>query len=148
MELTEGDESWWYLWWSWCLSFLAFSDLIYHLKDTGIGVFWLYCARPNLEVALKKLLHQQLKMLGSFSAMSWMEMCPYSYFRWCGYFQFSWVSFVTTDKFLVRAAKIISWVGFSWGHSLPVWFWTLFNSMKQPYYQKDVNQIILNHTTL
>ena len=24
--------------------FLAFSDLIYHLKDTGIGVFWLHCA--------------------------------------------------------------------------------------------------------
>ena len=24
--------------------FLAFSDLAYHLEDTGIGVFWLLCA--------------------------------------------------------------------------------------------------------
>ena len=24
--------------------FLAFSDLTYHLKDTGIAVFWLHCA--------------------------------------------------------------------------------------------------------
>ena len=24
--------------------FLAFSDLTCHLKDTGIGVFWLHCA--------------------------------------------------------------------------------------------------------
>ena len=24
--------------------FLAFSDLTYHLEDTAIGVFWLYCA--------------------------------------------------------------------------------------------------------
>ena len=24
--------------------FLAFSDLTYLLKDTGIGVFWLHCA--------------------------------------------------------------------------------------------------------
>ena len=24
--------------------FLAFSDLTYHLEDTGIGVFWLHCA--------------------------------------------------------------------------------------------------------
>ena len=24
--------------------FLAFSDLTYHLEDTGIGVLWLHCA--------------------------------------------------------------------------------------------------------
>ena len=24
--------------------FLAFSDLTCHLKDTGIGIFWLHCA--------------------------------------------------------------------------------------------------------
>ena len=52
--------------------FLAFSDLTFHLKETGIGVFlWflvaLYCQivrRPNLEVATKRLLHQQVKILG------------------------------------------------------------------------------------
>ena len=29
----------------WCLSFfLAFSDLAFHLKDVGVGVFWVHCA--------------------------------------------------------------------------------------------------------
>ena len=41
-------------------AFLAFSDLAYHLEDTGIGVFCLHCA----EVVIKKLLHQQVKLLG------------------------------------------------------------------------------------
>ena len=45
--------------------FLAFSDLTCHLEDTGIGVFWLHCAAwPNLEVATKRLLHQQVKIPG------------------------------------------------------------------------------------
>ena len=46
--------------------FLAFSYLTCHLKDTGIGVFWLHChmtlRRPNLELATKRLLHQQVKI--------------------------------------------------------------------------------------
>ena len=25
-------------------NFLAFSDLSFHLEDTGIGIFWFYCA--------------------------------------------------------------------------------------------------------
>ena len=36
------------------------------------------------------------------------ELCPYSYFRWCGYFRGPWVSFVTTDDFVVRVTKITS----------------------------------------
>ena len=28
-----------------------------------------------------------------------MEVCPYSYFLWCGYFQGPLVSFVMTDEF-------------------------------------------------
>ena len=35
-----------------------------------------------------------------------MEMRPYSYFWWCGYFLGTWVSFVTTDEFSVRATKL------------------------------------------
>ena len=54
--------------------FLAFSDLTCHLKATGIGVFWygnrcflvtqccLIVRRPNLEVARKRLLYQQVKI--------------------------------------------------------------------------------------
>ena len=67
--------------------FLASSDLTCHVEDTGIGVFWLHCAcclivrRTNLEVATKRLLHQQV----FFSAM-FVHASAYSYFRWCGYF--------------------------------------------------------------
>ena len=55
---------------------------------------------------------EQVKITG-FSAMSCMEVCPYSYFWWCGYFQGSWLSFVTTDEFLVRDTKIVSRIGVS-----------------------------------
>ena len=48
--------------------FLAFSGLTCHLEDTGIGVLVALCClivrRPNLEVVTKRLLHQQVKMLG------------------------------------------------------------------------------------
>ena len=48
-----------------------------------------------------------------------MQVCPYSYFRWCGYFQ---VFFVTTDEFPKRVTKITSKIGVSWTPSLPFWF--------------------------
>ena len=48
-----------------------------------------------------------------------MEMRPYSYFRWCGYFWGPWVSFVTADEFSVRVTNITSRIGVSWTHSLP-----------------------------
>ena len=51
---------------------LAFSDLTYHLEDTGIGYFLvelccLIVRRPNLEVVTKR---------GSFSVMLHMKVCP------------------------------------------------------------------------
>ena len=51
-----------------------------------------------------------------------MEVRPYSYFRWCGYFWGPWVSFVMTDEFSVRVTKITSRIGVSWTHSLPFYF--------------------------
>ena len=42
-----------------------------------------------------------------------MEVRPYSYFWWCGYFSGPWVSFVTTDEFSVMVTKINSRIGFS-----------------------------------
>ena len=42
-----------------------------------------------------------------------MEVRPYSYFQWCGYFRGPWVSFVTTDEFSVRFTKITSRIGIS-----------------------------------
>ena len=41
------------------------------------------------------------------------KMCPYNYFRWCGYFLGPCVSFLTSDEFSVRITKITSRVGVS-----------------------------------
>ena len=53
---------------------------------------------------------------------SHIEVRPYSYFWWCGYFWGPWVSFVTTDEFLMSVTKINSRIGVSWTHSLPFYF--------------------------
>ena len=42
-----------------------------------------------------------------------MDMRPYSYFRWCGYFSGPGVSYVTADEFSVRVTKITSRIGAS-----------------------------------
>ena len=67
-------------------SFLAFSDLTCHLEDTGIGV------RPDsLETELGSS-NQETSLSASkktgvvLVSCSRMEIRPYSYFRWCGYF--------------------------------------------------------------
>ena len=77
-----------------------------------------------------------------------MEVCPYSSFWWCGCLWGLWVSFFTTGEFSVRVTKITSRFGVSWTHS----YLSIFNLFKLnelwPYYQKHVNQIILNSTTL
>ena len=98
--------------------------------------------RPTMAVATKRFLHQQLKI------RLFLVVCQYSYFWWCGYFLGPLMSFVTTDKFSVRVTKITSRIGFSWTHSIPLWFWPLFNSVKWPSDQKHVNQINLKQTTL
>ena len=42
-----------------------------------------------------------------------MEVHPYSYFRWCGYFCGPWVSFVMIDELPVRVTEITSRIGVS-----------------------------------
>ena len=42
-----------------------------------------------------------------------MEVHPYCYFSWCGYFLGPLVSFVMTGEFLVRVTKITSRIGVS-----------------------------------
>ena len=49
--------------------FLAFTAMTCHLEDIEIDIFLvamscLIVRRPNLEVATKRLLHQQVKILG------------------------------------------------------------------------------------
>ena len=56
------------------------------------------------------------------ASCSRMELCPHSYFWWFGYFWGTWVSFVTTDEFLMRVIKITSKIVVSWPHSLPLYF--------------------------
>ena len=57
---------------------------------------------------------------------SHMEVCPYSYFEWCGYFWGPRVSFVMADEFSVRVTKITSKIGVSSTHSLPFYFFSKF----------------------
>ena len=76
-----------------------------------------------------------------------MGVCHYSNFQYCRYFLCPWMSFVTTDDLSVMITKITSRIGVSWTHSLPFWFWPIL-ILKWSYYQKKVNQITSNHTTL
>ena len=68
-----------------------------------VALCCLIVRRPNLKVATKRLLHQQVKIV--LVPCSLMEVHHYSYFRWCGYFWGPWVSF-GTDGFSVRVTKI------------------------------------------
>ena len=68
--------------------------------------------------------------------MSCMEVCPYGYFWWCGYFWGSWESFVVTDGFSVRVTKITSTIGVSQTHTLPFCFSPIFNSMSYDHIMK------------
>ena len=96
----------------WCLSFFGFvrpnqSPWGYMDRCSLIALCRLIVRRPNFEVATKRLLHQHVKILSSFSVMLRMEVCPCSYFQWCVYFWGLWVSFVTTDEFLVRIKNLL-----------------------------------------
>ena len=55
-----------------------------------------------------------------------MEVCPYSYFRWCGYFWGAWVSFVRTDEFSVRVKKLLQGLV---SHELTAYL-SIFNQFK------------------
>ena len=106
--------------------FLVFSDLTSHLEDTGT---FSGCTVPpdSKETELRSSDQEAFPSAGKNTGVvlvpcSRMEVRPYSYFRWCGYFWGPWVSFVTTDEFSVRVTKITSRIGISWTHSLPFYF--------------------------
>ena len=75
-----------------------------------------------------------------------MEVHPCNYFQWCGYFWGPWVSYVTTDEFLVRVTEMTSRIGVSWTHSPLLYFQPILNLWIMANYQKDVNQITLDHS--
>ena len=47
--------------------FLAFSDLIYHLEDTEVGVFWLHCAGLIVMIAFPSAAENNGVVLGAMS---------------------------------------------------------------------------------
>ena len=110
--------------------FMAFSNLNCHLEGMGIGVFLfalchLIVRRPNLEVIWidQEVFPSAGKNTGVVLVpCSRMEVHPYSYFWWCGYYWGPWVSFVMVDEFQGRITKINSRIGVSWSHSLPCYF--------------------------
>ena len=62
--------------------------------------------RLNLEVAIKTLLHQQVKITAVvLMPSSCMDVCRYSYFWWCEYFWCPWLSLDMTNEFLVTITK-------------------------------------------
>ena len=70
--------------------------------------------------------------------MSCMEGCPYSYFQCCGYFWSPRVSQKLPQGLVSHEMTAY----------LSVMFLTSFSFKKLwPYYQRDVNQVTLNHTT-
>ena len=87
-----------------------------------VALCLLIVRRPNLEVAIKRLLHQVYKNTRVVLVPCLcLEVSPYSYF---------WgtrVSFATTDKFSVRVTKTTSRIGVSWTLSLPFYFFLNLN---------------------
>ena len=60
-----------------------------------VALCCLIVRRPNLEVATKRLLHQQVKIQGYIWCHVAHEVCPYSYFWWCWCFRGPWVSLLS-----------------------------------------------------
>ena len=105
--------------------FLASPDLTCHLE--GIGVSGCTVPPDSKETELGSSEQEASPSAGKNTPVVLvpclrMEVRPYSYFRWCGYFWGPWVSFVMTDEFSVRVTKITSRIGVSWTHSLPLYF--------------------------
>ena len=71
--------------------FLAFSDLTCHLEDMGIGVLWLHVPPDSKETELGSSNQEASPSAGKNTRVVLvpclhMEVHPYSYFPWCGYF--------------------------------------------------------------
>ena len=71
--------------------FLAFSDLTCHLEYTGIGVFWCTVLADSKRTELGSSNQETSPSAGKNTGVvlvpcSRMEVRPYSYFWWCGYF--------------------------------------------------------------
>ena len=85
-----------------------------------------------------------------------MQVHPYSYFQWCGYFWGPWVSFVMTDEFSVRVTKNTSRIGVSWTHSLAfylfpnlnLWIMAILSKASKPDNFEPHNSLNLSFTNI
>ena len=72
--------------------FLAFSDLTWHLKERGIGISWLHTVlldrkETELGSSNQEAFPSTGKNIGVVLVSCLrMEVRPYSYFQFCGYF--------------------------------------------------------------
>ena len=131
-------------------SFLDFPDLTCHLEDTGRNCFLvalcpLMRTRPNLEVATKRLLHQQVKILGQFQYHAahrsvFLELFPVV-----------WILPRSMSVICYSQLGLQKLLQGSVSHELTAYlpdFYLFGNLVKCSYYQKYGNQINLNHTNL
>ena len=55
--------------------FLAFSDLICNLEDTGIGVFWLHCANDSMETKHRSTNQEASPSAGKNTGVALVPCC-------------------------------------------------------------------------
>ena len=133
------------------LIFLAFSDLTCHLENTVLSGCTV--VPDSKETELGSIDQEASPAAGKNTGVVLvpylrMEVRPHSYFWLCWYFWGPSVSFVMTGEFSVRVTKLLQGLV---SHELTAYL-SIFNQFKLnelwPYYQRHLNQITLNRTTL
>ena len=116
----------------------------YRNRCVLVALCCLIVRRPNVEVVTLRVLHQQVKILGSFSALLahgslHMKVCPYSYFWWCGYFWGPWVSFVICHIWVLSEDHKNYFKDWCFMNSQPTFlFLTYFNSRNYGHIMKSM----------
>ena len=98
-----------------------FSYLTCYLEDTKnkcflVALQCLIVGRPNVELVTKRLIHELVIIASIFRAMLHLKVCPYTYFRWCGYSSGPWVSFAIKVEFSMGFRKVTSRMSVSFTH--------------------------------
>ena len=94
--------------------------------------------RENLNVSIKKRQHLKVLEITSDLLLMWSSLAFINVFFFYKRFSIGLLCYNMTLQY---------WWLVSWNHSPPFWIWPIFNSIKWLYYQKDANQITLNHNS-
>ena len=95
-----------------------------------IALCSLIVRRPNLEVATKRLLHQQVKIMGTVLMPCCAWNCVPETILDLSIFGRSLVLILYDKWVFSEGTKITSRVCISWTHDLTFWFYPFFDSMK------------------